>query len=382
MRIKISCWMICLALLLGLTGCAGQRSPSDGKDTTSSEDSSIKDLISENGDGKQTVAISMPSQAQEKWISAAAIMDTYLTDAGYQVTVGFAEDDAKQQIEGLERSIKQKAACLIVAPIPSADLTETLDKAKKAKIPVISYESLVMGTDAVDYYTGFDNLEAGRQIGRYIAQEKGLRRSVSTDKTRSYTIEFFAGDPQDYSAKMVHEGILEILQPYLDSGQLVCKSGRVRFEDTAILYGSQETAQRNCEALLDANHLDGHLDIACTSSDTLAYGVQTALKNKGYTQSDWPLVTGQDAQIDAVKDIKAGYQAMSVFRDTRTLAEKCAQTAVDCLKGKKPATNDKEHYKNGTKAVPSYLCDTQVVDKENYEELLIDSGYYTKDQLS
>lgn len=386
MRIKIISWTICLILLLGMAGCQKEGAAPDKKEDppskTSDNSSIVEDVASENERERPIAAISMPSQSNEKWINAAAFMDTSLTDAGFQVIVEFAEDDAKQQIRQLEGFVDQKADCLIVAPVFSADLTEALEKAKDAKIPVISYERLILGTDAVDLYAGFDNLEAGRQIGEYIVEEKKLDSTNSGNKAPSYTIEFFMGDPQDYSAKMVHQGILEILQPYLDNGRLVCRSGRISFEDTAILYESEETAQKYCEALLDANYLDGHLDIACTSSDTLAYGMRTALENRDYTRGkDWPLITGQDAQLDAVKNIDAGYQTMSVFRNTRTLAAKCAEMAIDCINGKKPVTNDQGQYKNGTKTVPSYLCNTHVVDKDNYREVLVDSGHYTKNQL-
>ncbi len=385
MRTKIISCILCLALFVGLAGCRAQDS-SDEKGAaappkkTSDTSSLVDDVASENEQDKPLAALSMPSQSDEKWIDAAAAMNTSLTDAGFKVQIEFAEDDAQKQIQQLEGFLEQKAACLIIAPVPSADLSETLAKAKKAKIPVISYERLLLGMDAVDYYVGFDNLEAGRQIGEYIVQEKNL--DGSGKKAPSYTIEFFTGDPQDLSAKMVHQGILEILQPYLDNGRLVCRSGRVTFEDTAILYESQETAQRNCEALLDANYLDGHLDIACTTSDALARGVRTALENREYTlDKDWPLITGQDAQLDAVEEIKAGYQSMSVFRNTRTLAAKCAEMAADCMNGKKPLTNDQKEYKIKKTTIPAYLCNIHVVDKENYKEVLVDSGHYTKSQL-
>lgn len=244
-------------------------------DETKSESSNIlEDAISENAQEKQVAAISMPSQADDKWINAAAVMNTALREAGYQVEVEFAEDDAKKQISQIQEFAEKEVDCLIVAPIPLADLTEALETAHKKEIPIISYDRLIADTEAVDYYVGFDNLQAGRQIGEYIVEEEELKKSGAS------TIEFFMGDPQDYSAKMVHQGIMEILKPYLDSGRLVCKSGRIKFEDTAILYDSQDTAQKNCEALLDANYLDGHLDIACASSDTLAYGLRTALENR------------------------------------------------------------------------------------------------------
>lgn len=386
MKRKQKYWilMLCAAILLGLPGCA-QKDDNAGKTTAKSRVSSGNKSLLDSETVKKnqkTAAISMPSQSSEKWINGAAVMTTLLEENNCQVLVEFAEDDPKQQIRQLEEFIEQSVSCLIVAPVPSADLTDVLKKAKEQEIPVISYDRLVMDSDAVDYYAGFDNLQAGRQIGEYIVQEKGLKKSVSDSGAESCTIEFFMGDPQDYSAKMVHQGIMEILKPYLDNGRLVCKSGRIKFEDTAILYESQDTAQKNCEALLDANYLDGRLDIACASSDTLAYGIRAALENRDYTRdSGWPLITGQDAERKAVTDILSGCQSMSVFRDTRALAEQCVEMAVSCMQGGQPVTNDNKQYQNGTKTVPSYLCGTEMVDKENYKEVLINSGYYTKDQL-
>lgn len=380
MKTKCKCWMLCFVLLISLAGCAKKSGPAAQSDISPGNDSILdSETVKKN---QKTVAISMPSQSSEKWINGAAVMNTLFTDSGFQVLVEFAEDDAKKQISQIEEFIGQSISCLIVAPVPSADLAEVLEKAKEQEIPIISYDRLIMETDAVDYYAGFDNLQAGRQIGEYIVQEKKLKKSAPADNSDACTIEFFMGDPQDYSAKMVHQGIMEVLKPYLDAGSLVCKSGRTKFEDTAILYESRDTAQKNCEALLDANYLDGHLDVACTSSDILAYGVRTALENREYAQdAGWPLVTGQDAELDAVTDILSGYQAMSVFRDTRTLAGQCVEMAISCVQGKQPLTNDNSHYKNGTKTIPSYLCGTEMVDQENYKEVLLDSGYYTKDQL-
>ncbi len=385
MKVKRKCWILCLLLLMGLTGC-GKKSapvstelpPSGG---SSSGNSSILDSEAVKKNLK-TVAISMPSQSSEKWINGAAVMNTLFTDKGCQVMVEFAEDDAQKQIGQIEELIQEPISCLIVSPVPSADLRDVLEEAKEKEIPIISYDRLIMDTDAADYYAGFDNLQAGRQIGEYIVEEKELKKSMSSDGPEACTIEFFMGDPQDYSAKMVHEGIMEVLKPYLDSGRLVCRSGRIKFQDTAILYESRETAQKNCEALLDANYLDGHLDVACTSSDILAHGIRTALENREYAQGpDWPLVTGQDAELEAVTDILSGYQTMSVFRDTRLLAEQCVEMAMNCIQGAQPTTNDNKNYKNGTKTVPSYLCGTETVDQDNYKKVLLDSGYYTKDQL-
>ena len=236
-----------------------------------------------------------------------------------------------------------------------------------------------MDTDAVSYYATFDNKGVGTVIGNYIKDTKKL--DAAREAGDSYTIEFFMGSPDDNNALFLYNGIMEVLQEYLDDGTLVCKSGRTSFEDTCILRWSQETAQANCENILTANYADEDLDIACSAFDGFAYGIKAALLGAGYTEENWPLITGQDAEVMATKNIIDGTQTMSIYKDTRLLAEK-AVTMVDAvLKGEEPEINDTEQYDNGKMVVPTYMCTPVAVDQSNYKEVLIDGGYYTEDQL-
>ena len=83
----------------------------------------------------------------------------------------------------------------------------------------------------------------------------------------------------------------------------------------------------------------------------------------------------------ATKNIVDGSQTMSVYKDTRLLADKCATMVDAVLQGTEPEINDKEQYNNGVMVVPTYMCDPVAVDKDNYKELLVDSGYYTEEQI-
>ena len=110
-------------------------------------------------------------------------------------------------------------------------------------------------------------------------------------------------------------------------------------------------------------------------------GITNALVAAGYTKANFPIVTGQDCDIGSVKNMLKGTQAMSVFKDTRTLAEKVVGMVDALLQGTKPEINDTKTYDNGKGIVPSYLCDPVYADVSNYKALLVDSGYYTEAQL-
>lgn len=328
----------------------------------------------------ETVGILMPTQSSERWINDGRNMKEQLEAKGYNVELQYAEDDTAQQVSQLENYVGMGVDCLVIAAIDGGVLVNAEAQAKEAGIPIIAYDRLLQNTDAVSYYATFDNKGIGTVIANYIKEEKDLDTARETGQT--YTIEFFMGSPDDNNALFLYEGIMEVLGEYLEDGTLVCKSGRTSFEDTCILRWSAETAQANCENILTANYADEELDIACTAFDGFAYGVKAALLGAGYTESNWPLITGQDAEIMAVKNIIDGTQTMTIYKDTRLLAEK-AVTMVDAvLQGTEPEVNDTEQYDNGVFVVPTYMCTPIAVDQSNYQEILIDSKYYTAEQLA
>ncbi len=332
-----------------------------------------------SGGGKK-VGVAMPTQSSERWINDGANMKAKLEELGYEVDLQYAEDDIQAQVSQVENMIASGANCLVIASIDSDALVNVEAQAKEAGIPIIAYDRLLKNTDAVSYYASFDNKGVGTAIAKYIEEKKDLPGAKAAGE--SYTIEFFMGSPDDNNAKMLYDGIIEVLQPYLDDGTLVCKSGRTSFDDTCILRWSQETAQQNCENYLTGFYADEDLDIACTAFDGFAYGVKSALEGAGYTEANWPLITGQDAELMAVKNIISGKQTMSIYKDTRLLADKCVTMVQAVLEGTEPEINDTEQYDNGVIVVPSYLCTPIAVDKDNYEEIIVGGGYYTAEQLA
>ena len=334
----------------------------------------------EGSEGGKSVGVAMPTQSSERWINDAANLEKKLKAKGYSVDVQFAEDDVQQQVSQIENFIAKEVDVLVVAAVDSSALVNALSQAKDAGIKVIAYDRLLMDTDAVSYYVTFDNKGVGTAIAEYIVKTKNLETAKAEGK--SYTIEFFMGSPDDNNALFLYNGIMEVLKPYLDSGVLVSRTGRTSFDDTCILRWSQETAQQWCENYLSGYYNDGtKLDIACTAFDGFAYGVKAALEGAGYTEADWPLITGQDAELMAVKNIIAGTQTMSIYKDTRILAEKCVTMVDAVLTGSEPEINDTKQYNNNVLTVPTYLCTPVPVDIDNYEEVIIDGGYYTPDQL-
>ena len=363
-------------LLVGCGSSDTSTSTSGSTETTAKTETKTEATVTA---GKK-VGVAMPTQSSERWINDGANMKSKLEALGYEVDLQYAEDDVQMQVSQIENMIASGVNCLVIASIDSAALVNVEAQAKTAGIPIIAYDRLLMNTDAVSYYATFDNKGVGTAIGKYIEDNKKLADAQAAGE--SYTIEFFMGSPDDNNAKMLYDGVMEVLQPYLDAGTLVCKSGRTSFDDTCILRWSQETAQQNCENYLTGFYADEDLDIACSAFDGFAYGIKAALEGAGYTDANWPMITGQDAELMAVKNIISGKQTMSIYKDTRLLADKCVTMVQAVLEGSEPEINDKEQYNNGVITVPSYLCTPVAVDVNNYQKEIVDGGYYTAEQLA
>lgn len=381
---------IILGVLLAATSIAGCSSSQTAATTAKEETTTEKTTdtataaateVDKTAGGGGKVGVAMPTQSSERWINDGANMKKQLEALGYEVDLQYAEDDVQMQVSQIENMIASGVKCLVIASIDSSALVNVEEQAKNAGIPIIAYDRLLMDTDAVSYYATFDNKGVGTAIGEYIKEAKQLDKAKAEGK--SYTIEFFMGSPDDNNALFLYNGLMEVLKPYLDDGTLVCESGRTSFEDTCILRWSQETAQQNCENYLTGFYSDKKLDICATAFDGFAYGCKSALEGAGYkVGEDWPLVTGQDAELMATKNIISGYQTMSIYKDTRLLAEKCVKMVQAVLEGAEPEINDTEQYNNGKIIVPAYLCTPVAVDKDNYKKIIVEGGYYTEEQLT
>jgi putative multiple sugar transport system substrate-binding protein len=372
---KLLAFSLVLALALALTACGGSPAPAPSNEPAAEEQGEV-----DTGSISLKVGVSMPTKSLQRWNQDGENMKAMLEAAGYEVDLQFGgENEVPVQVSQIENMIAGGVDVLVIAAIDGEALTEVLAVAKANGIPVISYDRLIMGSDAVTYYATFDNWLVGTMQGEFIRDKLDL-----DNQTGPFNIEFFTGDPADNNINFFFGGAMSILQPFLDSGVLVAPSGQTEQSVVATEGWSTENAQNRMENLISANGYSPTgtpLAAVLCSNDSTAQGVTNALLNAGFTAENFPYVTGQDCDVISVINMIAGAQSMSVFKDTRTLAAKVVEMVDAILHGNEPPINDRETYDNGTGIIPSFLCDPVVVTLDNFEAMLIDSGYYTKAQL-
>jgi D-xylose transport system substrate-binding protein len=276
---------------------------------------------------------------------------------GATVSVQSADASEERQISQIENLISRGVDVIVIVPFNSKTLGNVVAEAKKAGIKVVSYDRLILDAD-VDAYISFDNEKVGelQAKGVFDAQPKG-----------NYFL--LGGAPTDNNAKMLREGQLKVLQPAIDSGAIKVVGQQWVPEWNA------STALRIVEDALTANN--NKIDAIVASNDGTAGGAIQALAAQKLAGK--VPVSGQDADLAAVKRVIAGTQTMTVYKPIKLIASEAAKLAVDLAQGTKPAFN--AQYDNGKKKVDTVLLQPILLTKKNVD-VVVKDGFYTQAQLS
>lgn len=345
-RIALVSMVAVLSMGLLVTGCG---SPA----TTSS--STDKQQV----DKKVKIGFSLPTLREERYQKDRDEFVKKAESLGAEVLVQAANNDESLQKSQVENLITQGIDVLVLDPQNAESAADLVEAAHKANIKVISYDRLIKNSN-VDYYISFDNEKVGRLQGEYITKQvpKG-----------NYFI--FAGAPTDNNATLFRKGAMEVIQPLVDKGDI-----KILY-DQAIKDWQPEQALKLAENALTINN--NKVDAIVAPNDGTAGGIIQALEAQKLAGK--VPITGQDAELAAIKRIVAGQQSMTVFKDVRTLADEAAELAVGLAQGKDMSSSVNGKVANGKIDVPSILLDPVVITKDNIDDKLVNTGWFTKDQV-
>jgi D-xylose transport system substrate-binding protein len=293
----------------------------------------------------------------ERWSRDRDYFVAAAQQLGAKVSVQSADASEERQISQIENLISRGVDVIVIVPFNSKTLGNVVAEAKKAGIKVISYDRLILDAD-IDGYVTFDNEKVGelQAQGVFDAQPKG-----------NYFL--LGGAPTDNNAKMLREGQLKVLKPAIDRGDIKVVGQQWVPEWSAA------TALRITEDALTANN--NKIDAIVASNDGTAGGAIQALAAQ-HLAGKVP-VSGQDADLAAVKRVIAGTQTMTVYKPLKLIASTAAKLAVDLARGDKPAYN--AQYDNGKKKVDTILLQPTLLTKSNVD-VVVKDGFYTQAQLA
>ena len=329
------------------------------------------------------IGLAMPTQDLERWNNDGEYLKNHFEEAGYEVELKYSQGDATRQNNDIIGMIADGVDLLLVAPVDGDKLSKTLDEAKAKGIPVVSYDRLIMDTDAITYYISFDNYMVGKLQGEYVLDE------LQIDSTSGpYNVEFVSGDPGDNNARYFFNGAYETLQSYIDTGKIVVPSGKTTFERVATEDWTSDNAEKDMKSRISSNYKDKQLDAVICSNDSTALGATRAVESS-YKGGGNPVIIGQDGDIENLRNIVDGKQSMTVYKNINDEAGVALEVCKKLLAGEIPAASlvdslsvecefDTESYNNGKKYVQSYLLVPNVITKDNLQ-LLVNTGLYQWD---
>lgn len=371
--------VIALLLLVSafLGGCGSSKQTSNSSSSPSSKQTSEKKLA---------VGIVLPTKDEPRWIQDETRFQDALKNTPYSAEILFSQGDPAKEKANVETLLSKGIKVLILCPHDANAAAASAEAAKKAGVKVISYDRLILNTDAVDYYVTFDSVQVGKEQGQYL---------VDHATGKGNPLYLYAGALSDNNSFLFFQGAWEVLQPKIADGTFVIansdkavalkdKKDLTRDEMASII--GQITTNwdfNTAKNLAQANlakapkNLKGNVFILAPNDGT-ARSIADTFKADPDIKSY--VITGQDAEKPSIQYIIDGKQSMTVFKDVRILVKDAINAALTYLDGKTPEST--KTYNNGVKDVPSKPSPVQVVDKNNVKQALIDSGYYKESDFT
>ncbi|GJI95614.1 D-xylose ABC transporter substrate-binding protein [Duganella caerulea] len=303
------------------------------------------------------IGFSIDDLRLERWARDRDYFVAAAEQQGAKVFVQSADASEQRQIAQIENLISRGVDVLVIVPYNATVLNNAVREAKKAKIKVVSYDRLILNAD-IDAYISFDNKMVGEMQAQGVVAVK--------PKGNFYLL---GGAPTDNNAKMLREGQLKVLQPLIDKGDIKVV-GKQWVKDW-----NPAEAMSIVENALTAN--GNKLDAVVASNDATAGGAIQALASQKLDGK--VAVSGQDADLAAVRRVIAGSQTMTVYKPLKVIATEAAKLSIQLVRNEKPAFN--AEYQNGFKQVPTLLLKPTMLTKANID-LVVTDGFYTKTQLA
>ncbi len=302
---------------------------------------------------KIKIGFSMATVKEERWQRDRAAFDAHCKKMNVECEISVADNSKEKQLNDVDNLLTKKIDVLVIAPDDATQAASMVEKAKAQNVPVISYDRLI-NSDKIDLYISHQVPVIGKKIAEY---------ALSKVPKGNYVMVY--GDEADNNALIMKKAMLEVLKPAVDRGDI-----KIVSEQSAKGWRKEEALKIVENALTQNNN---NIAAIVASNDGTAGGAVQALITQNLTGK--VLVTGQDAQIDALQSIAEGKQTMTIYKPIIPLANAAVESAIKLAKNE-PLTEAKP-FRNDTlgKDVPSILLEVTTVDKDNLITTVIKDGY-------
>lgn len=276
---------------------------------------------------------------------------------GAEPIVVEAQFSDQLQIEQARDLIKQGVKVLVVMAVNKNTAAAIVRHAHDNGVKVIAYERIISNCK-LDYYVSFNNVKVGELMAEYALKQK---------PSGNYII--MSGDKSDQNAIFVKEGQMKVLNPHITSGKI-----KVTY-DSFIEDWSGDNANYEMAGYLNLGMETP--DVVLSAYDGMSRGIIKSLLDNQISQ--YPVITGQNAELQSVRDIVKGHQYMTVYKPLKLEAEQAAEIAIKLAKNEKIETTQTVF--NGSIEVPSILIEPIGVDVSNIRTTIVKDGFLKEEDI-
>ena len=329
------------------------------------------------------IGIVLPTKDEDRWLADEATFKQLIEEKGYKAEIMYSQADPAIEKSNVEALIEKGVKVLLICPFDGAAAASTVEMAKEEGVQVISYARLIMGTDAVDYYVGFESAKIGEAMGQYLVDQAAAYGGTGLN------LYLYSGALTDNNSFTYFQGNWNALQPKIADGTFIVRNSEVaeKYKDIKDLSYDQlyeimqsvdtewtpSVAKSLAEAnLTNASAEEKALSFITAPDDNTARAVADAFMADADVKEF--RICGADGVEGSVQYLIDGKQDMTVYCNPAMIAVSAMELAEKLIAGEK--VESAETINNEAIDIPVIRCDVQPVTRDNLVEVWLDAGVY------
>ena len=336
-------------------------------------------------DGDLDIGIILPTKEEDRWLADEAKFLELIKANGYKADIMYSQASAATEQTNVEALIAKGIKVLIICPFDVQAAAATVKKAKDEGIQVISYDRLITGTNAIDYYVAFESIKIGEAMGQYLVDKAAEKGGTG------HSLFLYSGALTDNNSFEYFRGYWNALQPKIADGTFVVVNSEVamKYKDVHDVTHEQlyeimqsvdtewepKTAKTLAESdLTKASAAQKELCFVLAPDDNTGRAVADAFLADADVKEYW--LCGADGVEGSVQYIIDGKQDMTVYCNPEMITKAAMDLATKLLKGEKVTAATTVN--NEKIDVPTLRSDVQTITRDNIVQVFLDGGVYDK----
>ena len=329
------------------------------------------------------IGIVLPTKDEDRWLADEATFKKLIEEKGYKAEIMYSQADPAIEKTNVEALIEKGIKVLMICPFDGAAAASTVEMAKAEGVQVISYDRLIMGTDAVDYYVAFESLKIGEAMGQYLVDQAAAYGGSGLN------LYLYSGALTDNNSFTYFQGNWNALQPKIADGTFIVRNSEVAMKYKDIkdlsydqLYEIMQSVDTEWEPAHAKTLAEANLTAASVEEKALSFitapddNTARAIADAFMADADVAefRICGADGVEGSVQYLIDGKQDMTVYCNPAMIAVSAMELAEKLIAGEKVATS--ETINNEAIDIPVIRCDVQSITRDNLVEVWLDAGVY------